>query len=245
MPAVSMVCDDGQSIEFHCEDTFVSAWVNRDILKGETYPYLPFVDDVGVVFDVGANCGAASVHFARHYPHAAVHAFEPARSPRLVLECNARAYANIHPHPIGLHAVDQVVPLYEGATWSGMASVLRRDVNSDKSELVELRSGGAWAAEHGIERLDVLKIDVEGCEVDVLESITALVPTVKICYIEYDSRGARRAIERLLADTHELYIGKVFLDQGECTYLRKDYAALDAANACLLAMWRGAKDSQP
>ncbi|MET0902827.1 MAG: hypothetical protein ABWZ52_06285, partial [Acidimicrobiales bacterium] len=65
--------DDGAPIDFECGDTLVSRWVCEEILAGKTYPYLPFVPDVRVVFDVGANCGAATVHFARHYPDAAIH----------------------------------------------------------------------------------------------------------------------------------------------------------------------------
>ena len=105
-----------------------------------------------------------------------------------------------------------------------MASVIRRDVNLDESEPVELRAGGAWAAEHGIERIDILKVDVEGCEIEVLEGLAALLPTVKVLFVEYDSRQARKALGRLLDATHELYIGKMLLDQGECIYLRADVA---------------------
>ena len=89
--------------------------------------------------------------------------------------------------------------------------------------------GGAWAADQGIDRVDILKVDVEGCEVEVLEGLADLLPTVKVLFVEYDSRHARRALGRLLDATHELYIGNMFLDQGECTYLRADVAELEAA----------------
>ena len=88
---------------------------------------------------------------------------------------------------------------------------------------------GGWVAEQGLDRIDVLKVDVEGCEVDVLESLAAVLPTVKVVYVEYDSRAARRAIEALLLPSHELFSGKVLLDQGEIVYLRADLADLPAA----------------
>ena len=92
-------------------------------------------------------------------------------------------------------------------------------------QLIQLRSAAGWAAEHGIERIDILKVDVEGCEIDVLGSLAPLLPTVKVLYVEYDSRQARRDIDRLLAPTHELYLAMMMaLDQGECLYLRKDLA---------------------
>jgi len=74
------------AFEFECADTIVSRWLCGQILEGKTYPYLDFVDDVQVVFDVGANCGATSVHLARHYPDAEIHAFEPGSEARAILE---------------------------------------------------------------------------------------------------------------------------------------------------------------
>jgi FkbM family methyltransferase len=225
--------DDGTPIDFECADTITSRWVSNAILIGKTYPFMPFVDDVQIVFDVGANCGAATVHFARHYPDAQVHSFEPGSEPRSFLERNAVGYANVHVHPIGLFSADQVVPLYKGNGDTVLGSVVRRSVNLDESEPVELRSGGAWAAEHGIDRIDVLKVDVELCEVDVIESLSALLPTVKVLYVEYGSRQIRRDIARLLDPTHDLYAGVMFLDQGECVYLNRRLVDLDAAAAHL------------
>lgn len=221
--------EDGAQIEFECADTIISRWICGEILTDRTYPYLPFVEDVQVVLDAGANCGATTVHFARHYPDADVHSFEPGSEPRAILERNAAHYPNVSVHPFGLHSTDQVVPLYKGDGDTGLGSVFSRAVNLEESEPVELRSAGGWAVEQGIKRIDVLKVDVEGCEVPVLESLTSLLPTVKVLYVEYDSRQALRDIDHMLEATHELYMGLLFLDQGECIYLRKDLADLESA----------------
>lgn len=218
------LADEDSSVDFECADTYVSRWVCGGILEGETYPFLPFVEDVRIVLDVGANCGAAAVFFARHYPGATVHAFEPAQEPLAFLRRNAASAANVRVHPFGLHSRDQVVPLYKGDGDTILGSVVRRDVNLDESELVELRNGGAWAAAEGIAGIDVLKVDVELCEVDVLEGLQSVLPTVKVLYVEYDSRVTRRGVARLVRDTHDLYAGTFLLDQGECVYLRRDLA---------------------
>ena len=222
---------------FECEDTLVSRWVCAAILQGRTYPYLPFLEDVQVVFDVGANCGAASVHFGRHLPDAQVHAFEPGSLQRAILERNVDDLPNVHVHPIGLHAQDQELPLYRGRGDSGMSSVHPSDWTTDEHEMVRLRDAGAWAAEHGIDRIDVLKVDAEGCEVDVLAALAPLLPTVQVLFVEYDSRRARRELDRLVEATHELYIGKMFLDQGEVTYLAADVADRPAATEWLRSIF--------
>jgi FkbM family methyltransferase len=213
-----------EPIRFECADTFVSRWISTDILVGKTYPYLPFVEDVRVVFDVGANCGATTVYLARHYPDAEIHSFEPASEPRSYLERNVAGLSRVHVHPIGLDAVDRRVPLYFGDGDSITGSVHRRAANVDASELVELRAGGPWARAHGVDRIDILKVDVEGSETEVVSSLHHLRPTVKVLYLEYDSRAARRALAALVEPTHELYLGMMYLDQGECIYLRRDVA---------------------
>jgi hypothetical protein len=135
------------------------------------YPCLPFVDDVQVVFDVGAHDGVASVHFARHYPEAVIHTLEP-------------------------------------------------------------DAAGTWCREQGLTRIDVMNLAAEGAA-DVLAGVEELLPTVKVLYVEYDSRETRRRIRDLMSATHELYTGALYLDQGEIIYLRKDYAALEAATPTL------------
>lgn len=214
---------DGTDVHFECADTWVSKWVCEPILRGETYPVVGFVEDVQVVFDVGANCGAATVHLARAYPAATVHSFEPAEGPRSLLHRNVADLSGVRVHPIGLTDQDGQVPLYSGAEDSITGSVHQRTVNLEESETIEVRSAGRWAVEHGIDRIDVMKLDVEGCEVEVLQDLAPLLPTVKVLYVEYDSRQARRQIDDLLRDSHELYFAMLqSLDQGECVYLHQD-----------------------
>jgi FkbM family methyltransferase len=223
----------GSTAEFECEPTIASHWVSRDILAGQTYPDLGFANPVRTIVDVGANCGAASVYFAQRHPDAMVHSLEPGSRQRAVLERNVASYSNVRVHPIGLHAVDQLLPLYFGDGDSGMSSVIRSEWNTEEHEVVTLRNAATWAAENAITAIDLLKVDVEGVEVEVLEAMSTYVPTVKVLYVEYDSRAARRSIAKLLEPTHELFIGKLFLDQGEITYIRRDLAEAPSATAWL------------
>lgn len=216
----------GEEIHFECADTWVSRWICEAILQGKTYPLVRFVEDVQVVVDVGANCGAATVHLARAYPHATVHSLEPASEPRAILERNVSKLPNVLVHPIGLFNRDEQLPLFHGLEDSGTGSIIPREgVNLDVCETVDLRDAATWADTNNIDRIDVLKLDVEGVEVEVLERLVSLLPTMKVLYVEYDSRQARRRIDDLLRDTHELYFGMLqALDQGESLYLRKDLA---------------------
>ena len=213
------------SVQFECADTWISQWVSREILRDRTYPHLPFVPDVQVVVDARANCGATTVHLARQHPNARVHAIEPGSEAGAILARNAAAYPNVTVHHIGLHSADRTAQLYQGSEDSITSSLEARNVTGDQSETVQLRDGGRWASEHGIDRIDVLKLDVEGAEIAVLESLAHLIPTMKVIYVEYDSRQARRRLEQMLGETHELYFSMLMaLDQGDCIYLAKELA---------------------
>jgi hypothetical protein len=82
----------------------------------------------------------------------------------------------------------------------------------------------AWVAEQGLERIDVLKVDGDAAEESVLAGIADLLPAIRVLYLEYRSRAARRAEAGLLAGTHELYRSIAFLDHGRSIYLRRDLA---------------------
>lgn len=227
-----------EAVEFDCFDNWLSQWVCREILAGHTYPKLPMPDDVRVVLDVGANCGAASVYLAACYPDATVHAFEPAAAPYAYLERNAALAPNIVTHNIGLHRHDQQVPLYAGAIDSVTGSVFPRDAkNAAASETVTLRSITGWLDEHEISRVDVLKVDVEGCEVDVLEGLGERLRDVQVVYVEYDSAAARRQIDRAFEDSHELCLGEMFLTQGETIYVSNAIAHDDTSAKTLFAFF--------
>lgn len=214
--------DEGHPVSFECPDTFSSRWTSGAILEGRTYPHLPFIEDVSTILDVGANCGATSVHLARHHPDAVVHAFEPGREARRYLERNVGDLPNVVVHPFGLDAVDREALLFVDDEDIGQASVITHVDGAATAEAITLRSAAGWAAAAGIDRIDILKVDVEGCEVEVLEGLAALLPTVKVLYIEYDSRQARRRITQLLDVGHDLYYAALMtLDQGECCFVRR------------------------
>ena len=210
----------GPPIEFECFDNWLSRWTCEPILAGRTYPRLPGVDDVSTIVDIGANCGAASVYFARSYPEATIHAVEPASAPFELLARNTRGLANTQLHNLGLFSADRKATLYAGLHDAGTASIFERPGrNTEISEEITLREARGWLREEGIDSIDVLKVDVEGCELEILENIRDILPTVKALYIEYDSVSARREIDHWLEPTHELVHGVMFLDHGEVIYV--------------------------
>lgn len=211
-----------REIGFVCMPTKLSRTVFSDIVEGKIYPLFEVVQDVGVVLDVGANIGAASVYFALSYPSATIHALEPAGEPFELLAFNASKLPNIRAEQIGLYSRNATVPLYKSPSDSETASVGGSALNSSMSEKIELRRASEWAQQQNLKRIDILKLDTEGCEIPILESLLPLIPGMKAIYVEYHSEHDRLRIDALLHDTHILMSGKAsHLHRGEFCYVSK------------------------
>jgi 31-O-methyltransferase len=170
-----------------------------EIAGGQTY--LRHGIEVGsgdVVLDVGANVGVAAVFFAELCGAGAVHSFEPVAPVCELLRANVAGQPACVVHPFGLSDRAGTAPItyYPGAcAMSGLYADPVRDrelvhtvlINHGLTEeqaqaslgdryrprvlMCELRTLSAVLSEQGIERVDLLKIDVERAELDVLAGI--------------------------------------------------------------------------
>lgn len=135
--------------------------------------------DPKLILDVGANVGFASVWFANRYPEAKIIAVEPDASNVEVLRRNVAPYPNV-----------QVV---EGAVWWENTTVALDD-RGDKSGIqVRAGKGGGVRALTipelaGTQKIDILKLDVEGAEKELFEHDPAWLANVGVLMIELHDR---------------------------------------------------------
>jgi FkbM family methyltransferase len=157
----------------------------------DAIPWLPKIDPYipqnGLVVDVGGFRGVTSQWFARRAGQ--VITFEPmpesADSMRQLLKI--RAIKNVDVHQIALS--DQIgqseLNIYE---IKGHNSLGR--VNTSKylrSIQVSTTTLDCFATEHGIDSIDLLKIDVEGFEFEVLSGAVQLLRSKKIKALVFES----------------------------------------------------------
>jgi FkbM family methyltransferase len=126
-----------------------------------------------VMFDVGTNFGLYALTLAHQLgPTVTIHCFEP--NPityvRLKRNMSLNHMRNLHPHQLGL------------GDWEGAARIVGNDTNSGAASLAEgqgtlITTLDRFCEEHGIQRLDFLKVDIEGFEPRLL-------------------KGGRRSLER-------------------------------------------------
>lgn len=194
-----------------------------DILQGRTYPIVPDIGPVATIVDIGANVGSASLMFAGFYPQAEIHAFEPGPAALALLRRNVAGFANIRVHAHGLDAKAGQLRLYR-SQWDPMsASVLASAENTSAFDLVEIRQAASALSDCGIGRIDVLKIDTEGCEVPILADLSRLVAATKVIYLEYHSERDRLAIDQQLSATHLLARAAIrHPHRGDLCYVHRD-----------------------
>lgn len=150
-----------------------------------------------VVFDVGANIGLTAAAFATFAPDGAVHAFEPGDRAYGDLQATIRAngFGNVTAHHVAVGREDGTAQLLvpnwnaSGAFMAGESSASALHAGNDAVTVtdVDVRSLDSLVAELGVDRLDLLKIDVEGHEDAVLDGAAGTLERFHpVCVIEFN-----------------------------------------------------------
>ena len=219
---------DGERRPFHLFDDEFQASSVKVILSGEKYP-VPPIDRQGIdcVFDVGANIGAASVFFAATYPNASIHAFEPNHLSAPVLKRNIEGIERIAFHPFGLSDRDGEAVIRIAGSGGG-ASSIKSEVETADSHPITLRDAGPCLGGLATgKKAIVVKVDTEGCDAEILESIAGLFPRIQVVYVEYHSENQRRRIDRTLTGHGMLLFNALALrpHRGDLYYVRESIVA--------------------
>ncbi|MGH9443991.1 MAG: FkbM family methyltransferase [Thermoanaerobaculia bacterium] len=124
------------------------------------------------VLDLGAYAGGAAYHFSRAVGAAGrVHAFEPDQRSFDCLAKNIELHAlhNVTAHRRGVWSeTGRVVFQAEGNMGSAIEDA--SDRSSDTKEWIDVVSLADFCVERRLERVDFVKMDVEGSEAPILES---------------------------------------------------------------------------
>ena len=164
----------------------------------------------GIIVDVGANIGLSSVFFANRYPSAEIIAIEPEDSNFAMLERNVRACKRIKPVHAALWAhegsIHLSVPVEERGLWDKWAVTTSEN---GEGELVRAVSVRSLIGQLKLPRIDLLKIDIEGSEVELFTTCDWL-PLVNALVVETHDRfrpGCSRVVNTALGEFQRRPIG--------------------------------------
>ncbi len=141
----------------------------RDIEhNGEARVLRQLRGSLGVVFDVGANVGEWTQHALEAGAHA-VHAFEISPSTSAGLAQRYAGDGRVTVNAFGLSSAPGTVTIHHYPDHPALTTMTEYPHDAPSAAIeVPVRTGDDYLAEHGIERIDFLKLDVEGAEEQVI-----------------------------------------------------------------------------
>ena len=164
----------------------------------------PLLTKDDVVFDVGTNIGTISNWFASRTQH--VHGFEPhpdnlrMTNDQIVL----RKTTNITLSQLALGSEPRNLHLHV-KRFHGHHSLGDTSVSPTVEKIdVEVETVDRYCASNGIERIDFLKIDVEGFEEDVLRGATTMLKNKNVGLVLFEVR--RTILESIGKNGEDIFV---------------------------------------
>ena len=130
------------------------------------------------IIDAGANVGISAVWLYALHPGASLHAFEPEAENFALLDGNLRGLERTWAHrlAVGEHAGTARMHV---ADHGAMHSLADSEVGGSTAEVRVIRLAD-YLAEAGIDHVDLLKLDVEGFEMEALRGLIERLPDVSV-----------------------------------------------------------------
>ena len=179
-----------RAIARFCE-RFLDAYhnVNYSIdLNGEEFVLRrlsPF--QLRTVFDVGANVGTWALTAARHLPSATIYCFEVAPPTFSRLQDHVSGERRIRAHNVGLGREDGELRFRYSPSFHEGTTASDYPLGTDCQVFTgEIRRGDDFAREHGVDRIDLLKIDAEGMESQILDGFAGMIAKHAIDAIQFE-----------------------------------------------------------
>ena len=144
-----------------------------------------------VALDVGANLGNWSADLLEVIPNSKIVAFEPSKATFDLLTQRFSNFSAIHCENIALGSENRNATLFSNETASGWASLTKRrlehfGIDFSQTEDVTVQTLDHWIQSSKKPHLpNILKLDVEGHELDVLNGAKQLLNTIEIIQFEF------------------------------------------------------------
>ncbi len=139
------------------------------------------------IFDVGGNVGQTVRGLLPYFKDAKILSFEPSSWAYELLRNYAASKPNVETHKIAFGAQTGQLALHVGTGDNSELSTLvdgsGRDDVLDTQELVDVETIDAFSKKNGIERITLLKMDVQGWELEVLAGASEMLRTGKIDFV--------------------------------------------------------------
>lgn len=183
--------------------------VYQEVVLDEDYEF-----DLGwtpkIIVDAGANIGLSSIYFSNRYPSAGIIAIEPEASNFAMLERNVRPYRQITPLHAALWNREGLIRLSdqlgEQGPWNKWGTTTSENGGGVQVRAVSIRS---LMDQFRLPEIDLLKVDIEGSEIDVFGTCDWL-PFVNALVVETHDRlrpGCSAAVDAVTDEFQKTFAG--------------------------------------
>ena len=148
-----------------------------------------------VIFDVGANIGKYSILLSEIFgSRATIHSFEPSKKTFEIFKETTKNATNITANNFGMSDSENEETLYTNCDGSGIASLYKRNldhfgIEMNKNEKIKLSTIYNYCQNNRIEKIDFLKMDIEGHELSALKGAKKMLSAGKIDFIQFEFGG--------------------------------------------------------
>ena len=139
-----------------------------------------------LIIDGGANVGYSSLWFMNKYPDAKIMAIEPEESNYRVLVKNSKRWKNVVPIKAGMWHKNAFLKIVDDGT--GEWGFRTEEVGSSRNASLKGITVDEILKQSGCDRIDILKIDIEGAEKELFSKDYSWIDKVDVLIIELHDR---------------------------------------------------------
>ena len=167
-----------------------------------SFNYEHYLKNIKTIIDGGANIGLASVYFKNQFPEATIIAVEPEDSNFRQLIKNTKSYSSIFCEQLGIWNKScplKVEDKYKSGNWGFVVE----EVSNENESNVRGISIDDLMQKYNLAEVDILKLDIEGAELELFSENYQWLSKVRMLIIEthdFMRKGTSKALFKAIID---------------------------------------------
>jgi FkbM family methyltransferase len=163
-----------------------------------------------VLFDIGANNGTYSKTLDRIFAgNCAIYCFEPYSKVYKELRETLKALPSVKTFNFGFGNKKEQAAFFSDPVYSELGGLYKRDfskldIHLNDTETIQLETLDDFCTEHNIQRIDFLKVDVEGFELNILSGAKKMLSSDQISVIQFEYGAGNYLSKTYLYDFFQL-----------------------------------------